>query len=54
MECKTLAGQKAPAPISECSSSGDSDSKENVGNNKTENAAKAAGNQKAAAAQTSR
>ncbi|XP_034163223.1 serine/threonine-protein phosphatase 6 regulatory subunit 2a isoform X3 [Pangasianodon hypophthalmus] len=46
-------GQKAPLLVSDCSSSGGSDSEEDVGKDKTEDAPKTADNQKAAAAQTS-
>ncbi|XP_060770249.1 serine/threonine-protein phosphatase 6 regulatory subunit 2a isoform X3 [Neoarius graeffei] len=45
-------GQKAPVLVSDCSSSGGSDREEHVGNDKTEDASKAAGNQKTAAAQS--
>lgn len=54
MEYKTLAGQKAPLRISGCSSSGDSGSEEDAGNDMTEDASKAIDNQKAAAAQALR
>ncbi|XP_058263866.1 serine/threonine-protein phosphatase 6 regulatory subunit 2a isoform X1 [Hemibagrus wyckioides] len=46
-----MKGQKAPLLVSDCSSSGGSDSKEDVGNDKTVDASKAADNQKAAAVQ---
>lgn len=55
MECKILAGLNASLLVSDCSSTGGSDSEEDVGGDKIEDAAKATGSQTAAAAaQTNR